>query len=143
MRFLVADRGKQTPVDAPVGTSRFEHRTVAGQATLEMTNEIASADVVVFFSVAVVTIVHSGQHSGAIGRDDELIRACQQRIRTPFWERPGNLVFEVQVQSDAQVRIEVPLDVEVGTVSDRQLDLAHGDLGQEVSKLDVGIFCPG
>ena len=77
-----------------------------------------------------------------ISRDDELIRACQQGVGTAFWKRPGDLVFEVQVQRNAQVRIEVPLDIEIGTVSNCQLNLAHGHYGQEVSELDVGVFRP-
>src|SRR5690606_15972055 len=113
VRFLVTDRGDQSPVNAMSIRRLLERLPVSRQAAVEMANEGTCPDVVELFRMAVVAVVHLCEQAFTTGADQVFVRAPQQAVAVFRAERPGDRSFDLQVESHPELRVEVTLYVEV------------------------------
>ena len=142
MRFLVADGRKQAPVDSPNIAGLLKHLSITRQATFEVANEISRADIVEFLRVAVVAIVHSGQKAAAVRSNQKIVSAPQQTVARALWKCPRDRIVDLEIECDAEIGIEMPLNVELGTVRDGEVQVAECHPGQQVGDFGVGILDP-
>ncbi|MDZ7643251.1 MAG: hypothetical protein U5K76_02835 [Woeseiaceae bacterium] len=92
--------------------------------------------------MAVIAVIDLRERARAAGVDQVVVGALQQAVAVGLAKGPGDRVVQLEVERDTQVRVEMTLDVERRAVRDRQVDLAQGDLLQQVTDLEIGVLGP-
>ena len=90
-----------------------------------------------------VSVLDFGEQAVASRFDQKIVGTCQERVCGAFRNCPCDRVTDLEIQRDAKVRIEMPLNIEVRTVGNRQIDLLRRNFRQQIGKLNVGVLFPG
>ena len=120
----------------------LKHFPIARQARFEVPDESPRADVVELFCMPEITIGHLCNESAAIGLDDEIVGSFQETAVVILGKRPGNRVRNFEVECYAEIRIEVPLNIELCAVSNRKINFTQRHFLQKVCDFVVRILGP-
>ena len=107
-----------------------------------MADKVSRADIVELLRVPVVAIVNAVQRTVSLLLDQVIVRFRKQAVAAVFRKRPGQRVAHLELQRNAQVRLKIAMDVELGAVGDRVVDLVGSDFTEQGRDFGICVLGP-
>gem|GEM_PF-6943355 len=141
VRFLVADRRQQAPVDA-MGLGGFPKGFfISGQALLQMFGEGIGADIAQHVHVSVITLVQPLQGTVAAGLIEKFVGGVEQAFVFALGQDPGQAVLVLQIERGPRIGEVDLVHRQLVGLDQGQVDLAFVDHAQQVDGFHgVGLF---
>ena len=141
MRFLIADRREQAPVDADLRRRLAKPVPVLRQARLDVLDEYARLDVVEALGVAVVRVENRREPPFRLQRGIERGHALQQ-ARIARIDRPRQRLAAGQIERDADLGMKGAADRELVRIGHGVVELAARQPVQQLLGLGERILDP-
>ena len=143
MRFLVADRGQQAPVDAFLGADPSQRPLESRQMRFDALGERGQRLAVDLGQVAEETLAQQVQLARfLVAREEILHRGVQSRIAAALGGGPRELLALLELEGDLDAGEQAFVHLEFVRLHDRVIDLVVHDLAQQLEGLDARGFHP-